>query len=318
MNDPQPATSIDICNITSINTRFAAMEDRLKSYEDMHDRFTSPIMRYLDTMSTQVMNVQIDIADAVDQITSKLYKAIDTLEDLLEKRCDDIYFPFDVKISGLDSQSEWLQKEVKAIQRQLASQHQISASIDGEHSISINSATPATIDRHLVTSIDTTSTPDDAQLIPNQMESMQEQLNELSEYAYNKISWYQFSNEDIQERLQNILNAVQKMDERWTRNDEATRSFIADITKMLKWINLSTIHACLDCLKEPKLTSNTKPYTNACLGAWYTWDRILQTSLEVPDTCLKILESCNRYSQGKACTFIFMLGNEVQKHLGVK
>ncbi|KAF2574616.1 hypothetical protein F2Q70_00005269 [Brassica cretica] len=44
MNDPQPATSIDICNNTSIGTRFTTMEDRLKSYEDMHDRFTSPIM----------------------------------------------------------------------------------------------------------------------------------------------------------------------------------------------------------------------------------------------------------------------------------
>ncbi|KAF3545028.1 hypothetical protein DY000_02007002 [Brassica cretica] len=65
---------------------------------------------------------------------------------------------------------------------------------------------------------------DDAQLIPNHMESMQEQLNELSEYAYSKISWYQFSIEDILERIQNISNAVQKMDERWTRNDEATRS----------------------------------------------------------------------------------------------
>ncbi|CAG7876270.1 unnamed protein product, partial [Brassica rapa] len=35
-----------------------------------------------------------------------------------------------------------------------------------------------------------------------------------------------------------------------------------------------------DCLKEPKLTSNTKLDTTACLGAWYTWDQILQTSLE--------------------------------------
>ncbi|KAF2586570.1 hypothetical protein F2Q70_00036788 [Brassica cretica] len=49
---------------------------------------------------------------------------------------------------------------------------------------------------------------------------------------------------------------------------------------MLKWINLSTIHTCLDCLKEPKLTSNIKPDIIACLGAWYTWDQILQTSLE--------------------------------------
>uniref|UniRef100_A0A0D3BVK4 Uncharacterized protein n=1 Tax=Brassica oleracea var. oleracea TaxID=109376 RepID=A0A0D3BVK4_BRAOL len=52
------------------------------------------------------------------------------------------------------------------------------------------------------------------------------------------------------------------------------------VLKILKWVNLTTIHTCGDCLKEPKLTSNTKPDTTACLGAWYTWDRILQTSLE--------------------------------------
>ena len=201
-NDPQPATSIDICTNTSIDIKFAAMEDRLKYYEDMHDRFTSPIMRYFDTLSTQMRNVQKDIgklndqhdfqedgstsidrfsrasldrkkptehlpyrAVDVDQITSKLYTAIDTMEEQFEKRCDDIYFPFDVRLSGLDSQAEWLLKEVKAIQRQLASQHQISASIDIEHSKSIDSTAPATIDRHLVASIDTTSTQDDEQLI---------------------------------------------------------------------------------------------------------------------------------------------------------
>ncbi|KAF2544692.1 hypothetical protein F2Q70_00022586 [Brassica cretica] len=54
------------------------------------------------------------------------------------------------------------------------------------------------------------------------------------------------------------------------------------VLKMLNWINLSTIHTCLACLKEPKLTSNTKPDTTACLGVWYTRDRILQTSLEAP------------------------------------
>ncbi|KAF3526185.1 hypothetical protein F2Q69_00048451 [Brassica cretica] len=67
MNDPQPATSIDICNIKSIDARFAAIEDRLKSYEDMQDRFTSPIMRYLDTLSTQMTNVQKDIGKLNDQ-----------------------------------------------------------------------------------------------------------------------------------------------------------------------------------------------------------------------------------------------------------
>ncbi|KAF3541171.1 hypothetical protein F2Q69_00022445 [Brassica cretica] len=197
------------------------------------------------------------------------------MEDRFEKRCDDIYFPFDVRLSGLDSHAEWLQKEVKAIQRQLVSQNQISASIDRARSKSIDSKAPATIDRQLVASINTTSTPVDEQLIQNKMKLMHEELNELSEYAYDKIGWHQISIENILERLQNISNAIQKMDEIWTRNDEDTR-----ILKMLKWINRSTIHTCLDCLKEPKLTSNTKPDIIACLGAWYTWDRILQTSLE--------------------------------------
>ncbi|WZY72281.1 hypothetical protein YC2023_004521 [Brassica napus] len=65
--DPQPATSIDICPITSIDSKFGAMEDRLQSYKDMCDCFTSPIMRYLDSLSTQMMKVQKDIGKLHDQ-----------------------------------------------------------------------------------------------------------------------------------------------------------------------------------------------------------------------------------------------------------
>ena len=136
------------------------------------------------------------------------------MEDRLEKRCDDIYFPFDVKLSGLDSQAECLHKEVKAIQRQLASQHQISASITRKRSKSIDSKAPASTDKHLVASIDTTSTLEDEQLIQNKMESMYEELNELSAYVYDKIGWHQFTIENILERLQNISNAIQKMDQK--------------------------------------------------------------------------------------------------------
>ncbi|WZZ34953.1 hypothetical protein YC2023_018354 [Brassica napus] len=272
------ATLIDICTITSIDSKFAAMEDRLQTYEDMHDRFTSPIMRYLDTLSTKMMNVQRDTcklndqhdfqeegstsiyrfrrasldgkkptehlpytAAEVDQITSKLYTYIDTMEEQLEKRCDDIYFPFDVRLGGLDSQAEWLQKEVKAIQRQLASQHHVSASINRKHPKLIDIKAPASTDTHLVASIDTTLTPDDEQMIQNKLESMHEELNELSSYAYDKIGWNQFSIENILERLQNISNAIQKMNERWTRNDKATRSFIAAWSRMCR----DQVDACL-------------------------------------------------------------------------
>uniref|UniRef100_M4DXU5 Uncharacterized protein n=1 Tax=Brassica campestris TaxID=3711 RepID=M4DXU5_BRACM len=199
--DPQPATSIDICTITSIDNKFVEMEDRLQTYEDMHNCFTSPI-----TLSTHMMNVQRDIGKLndqhdfqeegstsidrfrrasldgkkptehlpytsaeVDQITSNLYTAIDTMEEQLDKRCDDIYFLFDVRLGGLDSQAEWLQKEVKAIQKQLASQHQISTSINRKRSKSIDNKAPASTDKHLVASINTTSTQDDEQLIQKKL-----------------------------------------------------------------------------------------------------------------------------------------------------
>ncbi|KAF3590792.1 hypothetical protein DY000_02024594 [Brassica cretica] len=279
--DQQPATSIDICTITSIDIMFADMEDRLQTYEDMHDRLISPIMRYLDSLSTQMMKVQKDIGKLNDQHdfqeedNIKALHNYKTMKERLEKRCDDIYFPFDVRLGGLDSQAEWLQKEVKAIQRKLASQHQISASIDRARFKSIDSTAPATIDRHMVASIDTTSTPDDEQLIHNKMESMHEELNELSAYTYDKIGWHKFSIENILERLQDISNAIQKIDERWTKNDQATRNSTKDAK-----VDQPAIHTCLDCLKEPKLTSNTKPDIITCLGAWYTWDRIIQTSLK--------------------------------------
>ncbi|KAL0667739.1 hypothetical protein Bca4012_030443 [Brassica carinata] len=64
------------------------------------------------------------------------------------------------------------------------------------------------------------------------------------------------------------------------------------VLKIIKWINLSTIHTCWDCLKEPKLTSNTKLDTTACLGAWYAWDQILQTSLEAVNGKLSVEEEC--------------------------
>ncbi|WZY77882.1 hypothetical protein YC2023_024266 [Brassica napus] len=164
--DQQPATSIDVCTITSLDAKISAMDDRLQTYEDMHDHFVSPVMLHLNKLSSQILHAQMDIdkitnqnflqansssidrlrgpwidgknlvellpytAAEVDKITSKFYTTIGTMEERLDKRCDDIYFPFDNRIGGLDRYAEWLQKEVKAIQMQLAAQHQISASID--------------------------------------------------------------------------------------------------------------------------------------------------------------------------------------------
>ncbi|KAF3541167.1 hypothetical protein F2Q69_00022441 [Brassica cretica] len=169
--DPQPATSINICTVTSIDSKFAAMEDRdigkLNDQHDFQEECSTSINRFrMASLDDKKPTEHLPYTAAeVNQITSKLYTAIDTMEERFEKRCDDIYFPFDVRLSGLDSQAEC--------------------------------TAPATIDRHLVASIDTTSTPDDEQLIQHKMKSMHEEVNELSAYAYGKIGWHQFSIEDI-------------------------------------------------------------------------------------------------------------------------
>ncbi|KAG5373670.1 hypothetical protein IGI04_043010, partial [Brassica rapa subsp. trilocularis] len=213
--DQQPATSIDVCTITSLYAKISAMDNRLQTYEDMHDRFANSFS--IDRLRGPWIDGKNPVellpytAAEVDKITSKIYTAIDTMEERLDKRCDDIYFPFDNRIGGLDSHAKWLHKEVKGIQRQLAAQHQISASIDRKRAKSL-----------------------DEQLIHKTIEAMHEELTELSAYAYDNIGWHQVSIDNVQDRLQNISNVLKKMDDKWTRNGEATRSFIASWSKMCR------------------------------------------------------------------------------------
>ncbi|KAG5393319.1 hypothetical protein IGI04_023282 [Brassica rapa subsp. trilocularis] len=108
--DQQPATSIDVCTITSLDAKVSPMNERLRTYEDMHDRFISPAnSSSIDRLRGPWNNFKNPeeslpyTAAEVDEITSKIYTAIDNMEERLDKHCDDIYFPFDNRISGLDS-----------------------------------------------------------------------------------------------------------------------------------------------------------------------------------------------------------------------
>ncbi|KAG5384282.1 hypothetical protein IGI04_035752 [Brassica rapa subsp. trilocularis] len=250
--DQHPATSIDMCTFTSLDAKVSAMNERMRTYEDMHDRFISPVMIDLNKLSSQLLDAQKDMenitnqsflqekstsidrlrgpwidgrkpvellpytAAEVDKITSKIYTALDNMEERLDKRCDDIYFPFDNKI------------KVKAIQRQLAAQHQISASIDRTKAKSIDDNSLISTNEHIIASIDAESTTISEQLIHKTVESMQKELTDLSAYAYDNIGWHQVSIDNIHERLQNISNVLGKMDDKWTRNDEATRNSTKD------------------------------------------------------------------------------------------
>ncbi|KAG5384492.1 hypothetical protein IGI04_035962 [Brassica rapa subsp. trilocularis] len=170
--DQHPATPIDMCTFTSLDAKVSAMNERLRTYEDMHDRFISTVK---SASIDRLRGPWIDgkkpaellpyTAAEVDKITSKIYTALYTMEERLDKRCDDIYFLFDNKISELENHAEWLQKEVKAIQRQPAAQHQISASIDRTTPKSIDGNSPRSTNKHIIASIDAESIPIGEQLI---------------------------------------------------------------------------------------------------------------------------------------------------------
>ncbi|KAF3505234.1 hypothetical protein F2Q69_00042301 [Brassica cretica] len=102
---------------------------------------------------------------------------------------------------------------------------------------------------------------------------------EISADTYAILRRHQFNLESLGDRLQRMENTTATMKEKWRRGDEAMRDFTDISLPATTDINILTsvdIHSGV----EPKLTSNTKLDTTACLGAWYTWDRILQTSLE--------------------------------------
>ncbi|KAG5384202.1 hypothetical protein IGI04_035672 [Brassica rapa subsp. trilocularis] len=264
--DQHPATSIDMCTFTSLDAKVSAMNERLRTYEDMHDRFISPVMIDLNKLSSQLLDAQKDIENITNQ--SFLQEKSTSINRLRGPWIDGrkpvellLYtaaeFPFDNKISGLDNHAEWLQKEVKAIQRQLAAQHQISASIDRTKAKSIDGNSPRSTNEHIIASIDAESTTIGEQLIHKTVESMQKELTDISAYAYDNIGWHQVSIDNIQERLQNISNVLGKMDDKWTRNDEATRSFIASWSRMRRddvdaCLSTYQLHTCLEPYESSK------------------------------------------------------------------
>ncbi|KAF3541091.1 hypothetical protein F2Q69_00020562 [Brassica cretica] len=102
----------------------------------------------------------------------------------------------------------------------------------------------------------------------------------VSADTYARLMRHQFNVESLGDRLLKIEDATTIMKDKWCRGDEAIRDFTGTWTSPASTdITILTsvdIHSGL----EPKLTSNTKLDTTAYLGAWYTWDQILQTSLE--------------------------------------
>ncbi|KAF3611189.1 hypothetical protein DY000_02048875 [Brassica cretica] len=95
--------SIDSRHSPSIDNRFAASIDTnpprpntMKSQPDFHTR------------------------KEIDLLVEGIYRAVETTEERLDRRCDDIYFPMDLTISALTSKVEAIQGELMEIQSYIA------------------------------------------------------------------------------------------------------------------------------------------------------------------------------------------------------
>ena len=74
--------------------------------------------------------------EEIDQLVEGIYRALETTEERLDRRCDDICFPKNLSISALTSNIEVIQEELVEIQSYIARRPEASASIDRHNNIS--------------------------------------------------------------------------------------------------------------------------------------------------------------------------------------
>ncbi|KAF3589055.1 hypothetical protein F2Q69_00028792 [Brassica cretica] len=74
----------------------------------------------------------------IDHIVDGIYRDLESTEEKLDGRCDDIYFPMDLSISALTSKIEAIQGELVEIQSYIACQPEASPSIDRRNNKSTN------------------------------------------------------------------------------------------------------------------------------------------------------------------------------------
>ncbi|KAF2561745.1 hypothetical protein F2Q70_00017419 [Brassica cretica] len=87
------------------------------------------------------------ITASIDQIVEGIYRALESTEEKLDGRCDDIYFPKDLSISALTSKIEAIQGELVEIQSYIARRPEASPSIDRRNNKSTNIHQQISVDK---------------------------------------------------------------------------------------------------------------------------------------------------------------------------
>ncbi|KAF3554333.1 hypothetical protein F2Q69_00012636 [Brassica cretica] len=195
--DRDQHTSVNVRQHTSIDNQMPTSVDdnpprlhMMKSQENFHTR------------------------EEIDLLVEGIYRALETTEERLDGRCDDIYFPMDLDISALTSKIEAIQGELVEIQSYIARRPEASSLIDRHN----NKST----DIHKRTSVDDATNR--GRLVPKMTSDMSDTHyhgEEISADTYGTLRRHQFNLESLEERLQRMENTTAKIKEKWRRGDEA-------------------------------------------------------------------------------------------------
>ncbi|KAF3556234.1 hypothetical protein F2Q69_00011658 [Brassica cretica] len=154
----------------------------------------------------------------IDQLVEVIYRALETTEERLDRRCDDIYFPMDLSISALTSKKEAIQGELVEIQSYIARRPEASASLDRSNKISTDIRRQTSVN-------DATNRGRLVQKVTSDMFDTHNNGEENSANTYATVMRHQFNLESLGDRLQKIEDATTIMKDKWHKGDEAMRDF---------------------------------------------------------------------------------------------
>ncbi|KAF3568671.1 hypothetical protein DY000_02015860 [Brassica cretica] len=215
--DVARSSSIDRDQHTSINIRQRTSIDNLMPTSVDNDPPRPHTMKSQQNFYTR---------EEIDKLVEEIYRALETTEERLDGRYDDIYFPMDLNISALTSKIQAMQGELVEIQSYIARRPEASTSIDRGNNIST--------DIHHRTLVDDATNL--GRLVPKMTSDMPDTHyhgEEISADTYATLKRHQFDLESLEERLQRMENTTATMKEKWRRGDEAMRDF-TDSTKDIK------------------------------------------------------------------------------------
>ncbi|KAF3595759.1 hypothetical protein DY000_02020928 [Brassica cretica] len=174
---------------------YATLRRHQFNLESLGDRSHHPTSIDDDRKNSHPMKSQPDFHTRaeIDQLVEEIYRTLETTEERLDRRCDDIYFPMDLSISVLTSKIEAIQEKLVEIQSYIARRPEASASFDRR-----NNKTTDILRQTLVD--DATNRGRLVPKVTSDMFDTHNQREEISADTYATLRRHQFNLESLGDR----------------------------------------------------------------------------------------------------------------------